>query len=95
MNKVFALLLSLVLAACAGTPFKWNDARRVEAGMTKPEVTGLLGTPNRVSTTPNDSTRYVWVWVNGMSGTTRSLVVDFDRDGRVIKAPRIPDEFQD
>lgn len=96
MKRFIYLLAVLALCVgCAGTAFKWSDARRVEAGMTKPEVTSMLGAPNRVVTIPNDGTRYVWVWVNTMAGSTRSLVVDFDKSGRVIKAPPIPDEFQD
>lgn len=85
----------IILSGCAGTPFKWADARTIEAGMTKSEVTARLGAPNRVATIPNDVTRYVWVWVNTMAGTTRTLAIDFDKSGRVIKAPPIPDEFQD
>lgn len=96
MKKVVSMLVVMVLcAACAGTPFKWADARQIEAGMTKPEVTAKLGAPTRVATIPNDATRYVWVWVNTMAGSTRTLVVDFDKAGKVIKSPPIPDEFQD
>jgi len=87
--------LAIALSACAGTPFQWSDARRIEAGMTKQQVTGLLGAPTRVATIPSDGTRYVWVWVNGLTASNRSLVIDFDSTGRVIKAPPIPDEFQD
>lgn len=96
MKAIISILAAAVLCvACAGTPFKWADARTIEAGMTKSEVTAKLGAPTRVSTIPNDATRYVWVWVNTLAGSTRTLVVDFDKSGRVIKAPPIPDEFQD
>ncbi|UCV28109.1 outer membrane protein assembly factor BamE [Ferribacterium limneticum] len=94
-KMLIAAYCALLLIGCAGTPFKWADARQIEAGMTKPEVTAKLGAPTRVATIPNDATRYVWVWVNTMAGSTRTLVVDFDKAGRVIKAPPIPDEFQD
>lgn len=93
--KITTLIATLALAACAGTPFKWSEARRIDAGMTKPEVTSLIGTPTRISTIGPENTRYVWVWVNTLAGTTRTLVVDFDKAGRVIKAPPIPEEFQD
>lgn len=92
---IAAVLASFLLSGCAGTPFKWADARTIEAGMTKPEVTAKLGAPTRVSTIQNDATRYVWVWVNTLAGSTRTLVIDFDKSGRVIKAPPIPEEFQD
>lgn len=94
-KMLIAAHCALLLIGCAGTPFKWADARRIEPGMTKPDVTAMLGAPTRVATIPNDATRYVWVWVNTMAGSTRTLVVDFDKAGRVIKAPPIPDEFQD
>lgn len=94
-HKLLSIFCALLLIGCAGTPFKWSEARRIEPGMTKPEVTAKLGAPTRVSTIPNDGTRYVWVWVNTMAGSTRTLVIDFDKSGQVIKAPPIPDEFQD
>lgn len=94
-RKLLSIFCALLLIGCAGTPFKWADARRIEPGMTKSDVTAMMGTPNRVATIPNDATRYVWVWVNTMAGSTRTLVVDFDKTGRVIKAPPIPDEFVD
>ena len=97
MNSIkylFSIVLCVLLAACAGTAFKWSDARRVQVGMSKQEVTSIVGAPNRVAAIGDDNTRYVWVWVNSFSGT-RTLVIDFDKDGKVIKAPPIPDEFQD
>jgi outer membrane protein assembly factor BamE (lipoprotein component of BamABCDE complex) len=93
MKKVIFLAI-LAISACAGTPFKWSEARKIEAGMSKLEITSILGAPTRVATTQN-GTRYVWVWVNTMTASSRSLVVDFDSNGKVIKAPPIPDEFQD
>lgn len=95
MKLSIAIASAILVAACAGTPFKWADARKVETGMTKQQVTGMLGAPTSVSTIANDGTRYVWVWVNGLTAANRSLVIDFDSRGRVIKAPPIPDEFQD
>lgn len=92
--KKYILIACMLLGACAGTPFKWGEARKIEAGMSKHDVTGMVGSPNRISTTPN-GTRYIWVWVNTLAGTTRTLTVDFDQSGKVIKAPPIPDEFQD
>lgn len=92
---IYMLSVLALCAGCAGTAFKWADARRIEAGMSKADVTAMVGAPNRVATIPNDGTRYVWVWVNTLSGSTRTLVVDFDKSGRVIKAPPIPDEFTD
>jgi hypothetical protein len=58
-KMLIAAHCALLLISCAGTPFKWSDARRIEPGMTKPEVTAMMGAPNRVATIPNDATRYV------------------------------------
>lgn len=92
-SALLALFAFLVLSACAGTPFKWGDARRIEAGMTTAQVTQLIGPPNNVSAR-GDTVRYVWVWVNTLAGTTKTLTVDFS-GGRAIKAPPIPPEFTD
>lgn len=92
MRKLlYAFAITLVLAACAGTPFKWDDARKIKEGMSTQEVSALVGTPNSVRA-QGDVLRYVWVYVSSFEGT-RTLVVDF-KDGKAIKAPPIPDEFK-
>ena len=78
---------------CAGTPFRCAEARQIRAGMTVEEVTSLLGPPNTVRSAAGLLT-YVWVHVNTLAGTSRSLRVDF-RDNRAIEAPVIPTSFQD
>ncbi len=91
MKKLIAIL-ALSLAACAGTPFKWSQARQIQPGMSTAEVTQLVGAPNSVKS-QGDVLIYVWVYVSSFSGT-RTLRVDF-RDGKAISAPPIPPEFQD
>lgn len=92
ITKYLAIIfLTIYLAACAGTPFEWDQARQIKAGMTIKEVTKLIGTPTNVKS-QDDGLRYVWTYVNSFSGI-RTLVVDF-KDGKVIKAPPIPDEFK-
>ena len=96
MKELFhlpTLAVIVAVSACAGTAFKWSDARKIEKGMTTDQVVKLVGTPNTVSAT-GSTLIYVWVFVNGMSGTSRTLRVDF-QDGKVISAPPIPDTFQD
>lgn len=90
-NSILALLFLLMLCACAGTPFKWDQARQIKKGMTTSEVTTLVGMPNSVHAN-NDSLIYVWIYVNSFTGT-RTLTVTF-RDGKVINAPTIPEEFK-
>jgi len=93
MKKINAIILTvLLLTACAGTAFKWSDARKITPGMTTQEVAQLIGQPTSV-TSRDGVLIYVWVWVNTFSGT-RSLRVDF-KDNKAITAPPIPDSFQD
>ena len=93
MKKINAIILTvLLLTACAGTAFKWSDARKITPGMTTQEVSQLIGQPTSV-TSRDGVLIYVWVWVNTFSGT-RSLRVDF-KDNKAITAPPIPDSFQD
>lgn len=92
MRKLAVIGTTLALAACAGTQFKWDSARQIKLGMTTQEVTALMGAPNNVSAV-GDTVRYVWADVNLMRGTTKTLAIDFV-DGRVQKAPPIPDEFK-
>lgn len=89
--SIFAIAFALIIGGCAGTPFKWDDARQIKEGMTAGEVTSLVGTPNSVHA-QNDTLIYVWVYVNSFSGT-RTLTVTF-RNGKVISAPPIPEGFK-
>ncbi|GLT20806.1 hypothetical protein GCM10007933_02580 [Zoogloea oryzae] len=84
--------LALTLAACAGSPFKWDDARKIQPGMTPTEVSQLLGPPTAVRAS-GETVSYVWAYVSSVSGS-RTLRVDF-KDGHVIKAPPIPPELRD
>ncbi|MFN7042266.1 MAG: hypothetical protein ACK4OH_14020 [Acidovorax temperans] len=93
MKKAIATFLVALLTACAGTAFKWSDARRITAGMSIAEVTQIMGAPNTVKSADGQLI-YVWVHVNGMTGSTRTLRVDF-KDGKVISPPPIPDSFKD
>lgn len=93
MKKFIATFLIALLTACAGTAFKWSDARKIATGMSINEVTQIMGAPNTVKSA-DDRLIYVWVHVNGMTGSTKTLRVDF-KDGKVIAPPPIPDSFQD
>jgi outer membrane protein assembly factor BamE (lipoprotein component of BamABCDE complex) len=92
-NLLVTIVAICLVAACAGTPFNWSQARQIKPGMTVDEVTQLVGSPNNIKAT-GDTIIYVWVFVNTMSGSTRTLRVDF-KDGKAITAPPIPDSFQD
>jgi len=99
MNKfIRAVVIAVVavwLAGCATAgsgKIDWNNARQVKDGMTKKEVTALMGTPYQVVARNDGTQRYVWVNVNLFSGT-QSAALDFDKDGKVVKAFPIPDNF--
>ncbi|MWL87686.1 outer membrane protein assembly factor BamE [Cupriavidus sp. SW-Y-13] len=99
MNKFIRAVVVAVVAvwltgcATAGSgKIDWNNARQVKDGMTKKEVAALMGTPYQVVARNDGTQRYVWVNVNLFSGT-QSAALDFDRDGKVVKAFQIPDNF--
>jgi hypothetical protein len=92
MRKIIWMLALVLAAGCAGTAFKWDDARKITEGMTTAEVERLVGPPNTIKSA-DGLLIYVWVYVNGLNGTTRTLRVDF-KDGKVVAAPPIPDSFK-
>lgn len=91
MQRVAAMLAVVVVCACAGTPFQWDNARRLREGMTEQEVTALLGAPYLVK---SEAGRVVWVWsyADSFAGV-RTISVVF-QGGRVIQAPEIPNSFR-
>lgn len=91
MKKYLAILLCAALIGCAGTAFKWSDARQLQAGMTTAEVTRIMGKPYSV-TAAGEKLIYTWVEVSPFGGT-KSLAIVF-LDGKVAKAPQIPPEYR-
>lgn len=92
VTRIVAFIAILMLSACAGTPFKWSEARNIKAGMTTREVTAIMGAPYS-ATAVDGLLRYVWVDVSMLNYSTKTLVVDF-KDGKAVNAPPIPAEFQ-
>lgn len=88
---IAACLLAGALAGCAGTNFKYDNARQVKVGMTEAEVTQLMGRPYSVISTPNGQT-WVWSHANGFTGSSRAVSFKF-ADGRVTEVPSIPESF--
>ena len=94
MKKLLLILLACTLTACAtGTPFKWNDARKLEKGMSTAQVKAIMGNPLQVSTA-NGLLTYVWVSVNSLTFSNQTLRVDF-KDDKAIDVPDIPADFKD
>lgn len=95
-KTTIALLSSLaVLASCAGTSFKWDQARQVREGMTEKELTAVMGTPYQVRVDANGQQLWQWIYVDlyGLTGGTRTLNITM-KDGVVLKTPAIPESFK-
>ena len=87
-----AAFLALVLSGCAGTSFSYDDARRVQIGMTEEQVTQIMGPPYSVVSRA-DGQMWIWSHANGMTGASR--VVSFRMvDGKVVEVPAIPTSFK-
>lgn len=91
MRYIAVMLLALAVAACAGTPFRFDNARQVKVGMTESEVTQLMGSPYMV-TAKGEEQIWVWSYSNLMTG---NRVVSFTmKDGKVLSVPTIPESFK-
>lgn len=92
MGKTAALLLAgLLVSACAGTPFSFDQAREVKVGMTEPQVEQLMGKPYLVTTRGNQE---IWVYsfANAFGGAKEVSYVFVD--GKVTQVPTIPASFK-
>ncbi len=87
-----ATVLAIVLSGCAGTSFSYDDARKVQVGMTEDQVTQIMGPPYSVVSRA-DGQMWVWSHANGMTGASR--VISFKMlDGKVVEIPPIPTSFK-
>ncbi len=92
MKKTLCMLaLSAAISGCAGTSFKWDQARQVKEGMTEAEVTQLMGAPYLVKS-GQDGMVWVWSHADAFAGSRSVSVVI--KDGKVTKAPVIPESFK-
>lgn len=102
MRKALFLMFMTVtlLAMSTGTALAAKDKRDVERGMTKQEVTGILGKPRSVNFDEfGERWQYVKTRMKNLHVFENCIIVDFDRDGRVIRYRTIelpsPDERPD
>ncbi|RMM55062.1 hypothetical protein ALP96_00269 [Pseudomonas savastanoi pv. glycinea] len=90
--KAYVLASIALLAACAGTDFSYDAARKVQLGMSEDQVVQLMGPPYSVVSRV-DGQMWVWSHANGMTGASR--VVSFKmKDGKVVEVPTIPSSFK-
>jgi len=69
-----------------------DDARKVKVGMTKAEVTTIMGNPNVVKSQAGEEV-WVWSYVNGFMGRGRVMSIGI-KDGKVTTVPTIPDSMK-
>lgn len=91
MKHITALLLSLILTACAGTAFNWDSARQIKTGMNEQDVTAIMGAPYLVSS-QTGGVIWVWSYADAFMGV-KTLKITFV-DGKVTEVPPIPTSFR-
>ena len=82
-----------LLAACAGTSFKWSDARQIREGMTSQEAVALMGRPYLVQSRADGVQVYIWSHASGITGASKSIAVPF-QNGKVTSVPAIPSAYK-
>ncbi|MBL9187907.1 MAG: outer membrane protein assembly factor BamE [Opitutaceae bacterium] len=86
---LFLLLLG-VLAGCVGTPFRWDTARKIQVGMTKAQVTEIMGKPY-VRAVAGEIETWTWSYGTGL-GTGGAYKIAL-KDGIVTEVPKIPSDL--
>lgn len=89
----FLLVIGVValLAGCAGTNFTYDQARKVQVGMTEAEVVQVMGRPYSVVSRPDGQ---MWVWSRANAFGSAKAVSFRLKDGKVVEVPAIPDSFK-
>jgi len=99
--KIVALVLSIIIISCAsaGTYFYWNDVRALRIGMTIQEVIDKLGQPSSTTATKDENGLkevYIWSYAKaGMMGSTSRTISVIFLNGKTVKVPTVPKEYQD
>lgn len=65
---VSILVATSILAACAGTPFSWEDTAKVKNGMSEAEVIAILGQPYQRVQANGQTTLMTWSYATGFGG---------------------------
>lgn len=92
MKRVLAaLVVSALVAGCAGTRINWDRVRALQPGATADEIRDSLGDPYSITARGD---REIWVWShsNGMTGKANTLALIM-KDGKLVDAPKVPDSF--
>lgn len=93
MKTLIAMVFAVILTGCAGSgSINWDNARQVKAGMTESQLTNLMGHPYSIRA-QGDTQIWVWVYVNGLTGSSSSVAVPM-KDGKVTADLKVPDSFK-
>ncbi len=92
MRALPIIALLAALSGCAGTNFSYDNARKVQVGMTEAKVTQIMGRPYMV-TSRGDEQMWVWSRANGFTGSSRAVSFKM-KNGVVAEVPAIPDSFK-
>jgi hypothetical protein len=90
--RLSILLAVSLLSACAGTQFKWSDARKINAGMASEEVIQIMGQPNGIYSREGKLI-YSWYSASLINGN-KAIRIEF-KDNKVTEAPAVPSSFKD
>jgi outer membrane protein assembly factor BamE (lipoprotein component of BamABCDE complex) len=94
ISRIIAItIIAFGLAACAAGSgsIDWNAARKVKEGMTKEEVTALMGNPYSVTTKGKEEQVWVWVHVKPFAGASHAALTF--KEGKVKQAWEVPPDF--
>ena len=78
----WSAIAAVLLAACAGTPFSWEDTARIQNGMTEADVVTILGNPR---TRAQSGNVVILTWAFGTPAGAKAVAYRLV-DGRVTNA---------
>jgi outer membrane protein assembly factor BamE (lipoprotein component of BamABCDE complex) len=81
----------MFICGCAGNHFSFDNARKVQPGMTEQDVRNIMGKPTDMTASNG---RVLWVYAFGTAwGSTRSVSYVMT-NGVVAQVPEIPASFK-
>jgi hypothetical protein len=90
-NKIIIVVALALLIGCAGSSFKFENARQVTVGMTEAQLIDRMGDPYK-KIGKKDYEIWIWSHANGLSGKSQSVSFIM-KDGKVSGLPTIPKSF--
>lgn len=91
IKKFLVTAVVMLLVACAGTSFNWDQARSVKQGMTEAQLLEIMGNPYMV--TVHGDKQY-WIYSHATAFGGAKSISYVMKDGRVSEAPSVPEVFK-